>query len=143
MRRLALAFSLLAAPTFADEDVCAAGNNGITRAVRDGQDVRYAFCDGTTVTKHGDGRMSLTMSLEGADYEKFTEAARARMEEAEHLATAAPTPTAKKKAAEARAAFDQRVAEFTITHRWRQQRYFDAVKKSTVTIESARSALAP
>ena len=144
MARLALALVLFAVPAFAAEGrTCTAGSNGITRAVRADDDVRYVFCDGSVVVKHTDGSMTLEMALSGSDYDAFTAGARAKLESAQHQAVMLGTAAAKKQAADARAALETRVHEFALTYRWSKSRYFDAVKKSTVEVETARSALAP
>ncbi len=113
---------------------CAGKPHLIYRAVATSSSTQYSFCDGTLVLKRPDGSMALrTTALSShPEYAASTQDARAALEVAEHNAAVLKTQASQQQASRARAAFEARVKAFQAKYGWSKEKYYDAVKKSSV-----------
>jgi hypothetical protein len=113
---------------------CAGKPHLIYRAVATSSSTQYSFCDGTVVIKRPNGSMALRTTAVSShpEYAAYTQDARAALEVAEHNAAVLQTQASQTQASRARAAFEARVRSFQAKYGWSKQKYYEAVKKSSL-----------
>lgn len=119
----------------AQKEAACAGGNRVYAATSNGQgDVRYQFCDGSTVHQTKAGKWSVSMALSGDDYDTFMQRERATLEVASHNAEVLKTHEWQRRASLAEAAYDERSAAFAAKYRKPESWYVAEAKRSTGSV---------